>query len=832
MEKNKSKEPIISDLTLWYTDLSYFPTDYKESRLWMAQSIFFAKLNSQVLQTEEKAIKYRKTDYGDIDSGEMMSLIDPPTSKSPGGNAEYFSSDRKALPIDAHLDNIMDATIRTIPLRLNCTLADPIAKLQEQKDKEKTINQRFVRNIINDFVQDLGMPKISETTDPYRWIQNFTAKDGKQKVDEIGDTIDQIRLKIKDDDGYRLFQNYLYKNGLEVAFEIGIKYYLLDQNEFNVKYSQSFLRDLKHFNKVCGRWAIDETSGQGMVKYIDPTQLYTSPFKDKNGDDILYFYYEENVNMAEFERLVGTEMSYDEKKKALELQKKQGWTTGTVFRNNSNKNNSQIRLGFFSVLTQEANAFSERYITEKYSTLKPQPLTWEPDKDSDESKKVKVYNVWYSCYYLPLNIFEYNNNTATNWQEQSKYIFHIKKDVDMMRYGADKRYVKSSLVVYKNDKQLSWTDIKEAFMPKINLLWQRFQNCIVQDVSGLALDYDLLGGMLNAVDDANAKDQGGGNAVINEWKMLREAGSAWFKFRDKNGNMVVQDPSKLFIPIDSGHMRRALEVYFPSIMELYNLMTQALAKGQASEGLQPSARTPLGGIEIAKEASSKATYFIEQGYIEGVIIPYAMRCAQHIHCMAKENKTFDYKKRWKQFVDVIGSYNGAVIESIEDINFENIGLTVNNDDDSAKTEIVVQQIVQRYAQKQLSTAALGLVLDTDNWKLQIVELSLEEEKANEKAEKQAELEHQRNMESQQMQLQIAQALNQAKTEGKNSNIETQSKFDALLQQQENQLKASTMASQKEQLLNNKLQENQQKAELDKDKKSHEANLEVQKPLGI
>lgn len=833
MAKSKSKKlpstPAVKDLTLWYQDLAYFPTEYKSSRPYMAQALWFAKQNSQRLQEPEKAQIYRALDNGKIDSQKYKNIIDPPTSKDKGGKAEYFSSDFKTIPIDAHLDNILDTEIRTIPNNITCTLADPIAKSQEQKDKEKIIAQGMVRNIINWFAKELGLPEISESVDPYKWIQNFTAKDGEKRVDEVGDVVDQIRNKIHDDNSLRIFQNFLYKNGLEIAFEIGIKYYLLDQNEFQVKYSHLFLQDLKHFNKAAGRWAIDEMTGQGIIRWYDSTQLFTSPFKDRNGDDILYWFYEENVSMADFERLVGAEMDYETKKKALDLQKTQGWSSGANYSNSSNQNSSMVRIGFFSLLTQEANAFSEKFINDKVVTWHNKPLTWEPDEDSNETKKIKSYNVWYSCYYMPLNIYSFNQNSPIDWNEQSKYVFHIRKDLDMMRYGADLRYAKSSLIVWKNETQQSWTDIKEAFMPKIRTLWHKFQNCIVQDVQGIVFDEDLLGAMLNAVDEANMAQPNGGNKVVDEWKMLRQAGMAWLKFRDKNGNMVIQDPSKLFVPIDSGHMKKA-ELYLQNILGLYNLMTQALAKGQSGEGMQPKPRTPLGAIEIASATASKATYFIQESYTDGIVVPFAMRCAQHIHLICKEKKTYNFAERWKQFNDVIGRYNGAVLEGIEDINFENIGLTISNKDDNSKRELVIQQIIQKWAQKEISTAGIALALFTENLKLQLVELALEEQKQEEKQQEAKAQEQQYAMEQMQMQLKIAEALAGAKAQGKNSNIQAQGQVDAQIAQLTDQLKQKSMQLQKAQLLNNKLTENQQKAELNKDQKTHQANLEQQKSL--
>lgn len=826
-DQPKKQMPPVDDRTLYYSNLAYFPSDYKLSKIWCAEMLFFIKNNCQVLQDSHKANVYRATDRLEINQKELKDLIDPPTPKSSGGEATYFSADWKAMPLDVHLDNILDTDVRANAINIVCKLSDPIAKLQEQKDKEKIIYQGMVRNIINDFAKELGLPEMQSSENPYKWIKKFTAKDSeKDSIDTVGGVISQIQTKIKDDDTLRLWQNYLYKNGLELAFEVGIKYFIFDQNEFQEKYSHDFLRDLKHFNKVSGRAAIDEMTGELIIRYYDPTQLYTAPFKDRNGDDNLYWFYEEDVTFADFERLCGSTLDYDAKRTALELQKQQGWNWGSI-QNSASNNSTKIRVGFCSVLTQEDNTFSERYINDKTKVWKNEPNTWTPEEDSDTNRKVKCYNVWQTFYYLPLNIYQFNRNSAINWEEQSKYIFHVRKDIDMMRYGKDFRYAKSSLILWKNNTQASWTDIKQAFMPKIHMLWQQFQNCIVNDVDAVAMSNELIMGMAQAVDEANSQGEkgDGGNAQLQQWKMLKQAGQGFFKFTDKNGNYLA-DPAKMFIAVKNGLLEKSEHILL-RIMDLYNLMTQSLAKGQAAEGLQPKARTATAGIEIANENANKATYFIEESYNKGVVVQFAQRGAQHIHTIVKEKTKYNYAERWKIFNDVIGRYNGAILEGIEKINFENIGLTIANKDDAVKRDLVFKTILEKYAGKQISTAGLALAIGTDNWKLQMVELALEEQKAQERAEKQEEVAHQRQMELQQMQLKIAQALEGIKTQGKDQNIMTEGKVQTMVDAQMNQLKAQTMKEQKEQLLHNKLIQDQQKSELNKDQKSHQANLEQQ-----
>jgi len=207
-----------------------------------------------------------------------------------------------------------------------------------------------------------------------------------------------------------------------------------------------------------------------------------------------------------------------------------------------------------------------------------------------------------------------------------------------------------------------------------------------------------------------------------------------------------------------------------------------------------------------------------------------MRFAQHIHTVCKEKSKYNYAERWKIFNDVIGRYNGAELEGIEKINFENIGLTIENKDDSAKREVVFKEIVQEFANKQISVAGFALAIGTSNYKLQLVELALEQQKQEEKAQKQQQAEFERQMQLKQMDLKIAQALTAAKGQAKDQNIQTQGKVDAQVGQMDSQLKNQNMKEQKDQLLKSKLLQDQQKAELKKEDATHKSNLMQQESL--
>lgn len=840
-KKRFQKKKIVgsTDRSIWYSDLAYLPPEQKKSAIWMAQMIFYGKRNSTLLVDPSKAEAYRKNDKGIINKNDYKKIIDPPTPKGGGGTAEFFVSDWQSYPIDQHLDNVTSAALEKIPHNINVKVNDPIAKLQEQLDKEKIITQGYIRNIINHLNQEIGLPIIDESVDPYKWMQKVVSssdgdKEFSEKIDTIGNTVDLIRNKIKNDDQLRMFMKYVYKNGLEIAFESAINYYFINAQKWYLK-QDYFIRDIKHHNTACGMWYIDQTTGRPVLKYLDPSCTYTSPFYEKNGDDIIYWGTEFLINFADFEKMVGATLRDEEKLTILQLNKM--WSGSNSSYNINNiwndkiRTNAQMKIGYFSVLTQDSYEFSEYFINNEGSLVIKENPKWDSDVNNiNEQKKCKTYNVWYNAYYIPLPDSSIPNNirvgTSESWEWLSKYVFNVHKEIDMYRYGVDSRYAKSSLVVYKDDTRMSYTQIKERFMPQINILWHKIQNCLVQDINAMGWDYDLLAGILNAVEDANEKNGvNGGNALLSEMRSLKQSGLSWLKFRDKNGALLVEDPSKLFVSIKSGHMAAASD-YMMMILTLYNQMIQSLAISPASSGQQPDPRTPAKGIEIAAQATDQARWFMEKPMIE-ITTMFGERVIQYVNNLCKEKKAYNYKERWDEFVNVVGFANGATIEGIEKIDFENIAITVVNENDAGQRQVVTNYLMQKVANKEISTTELELILSTNSWKLQLMEIAMAEEKRKEEAEELAEANHRRTMEQISAQQELAKQLQASKTQSKLLEIQAEGEVEAKLTELLNQVK---FLSQRELIRERGEQKKEAayiSAELEKEKDRNRKNLEEQ-----
>lgn len=802
----------------------------------MAQSIFYSKLSGTRFLDHKKALEYRKIDRLEIDKQQYRNMIDPITPMGGGGKAEFFASNFGAIPIDVHLDDIVKAKIEKIPDQIIVDVIDKFAKIQKQKDKEKIIWQREFRNLINQYTSLLGIPPMKESQSPYSYVKEFSKKDSKEggkKDDETGigavdNMLDYIKTQIHDGQDLALYESYIYKGDVEIALELGIQHFLINLNKWKSEKWEWFINDLKNFNKACGRWYIDETNGRGTVEYIDPKDLYTSPFKAKNGEDIVYWYHESLITFAEFVRRFGQNLTDDQLKEVFELNKIQGGGHKMDYRksNSAKGTNAFIQIGVFSVLTQDADTFSIKYINNNIPTLKREPLNWQKGKDADKKTiEQKIYNVWYSCYYVPPPGDRLQKNSQADWAWQSQYIFDLKKDIDMYRYGVDMRYAKSSLVIWKDETRPSWTDRKECYMPLMRTLWHKYQNCVINDKSGVVFSNELIGSVLAATDEANKINAGspkpsGGNgtdAGLLAFRQLTQGGMAIGAFKDKQGNTLV-NPQTLVVSIDNGMLAKA-ERYLKQMLELYQVMTTDLAQDSVSQGNGARPRTVTAGIEASLDASTNGIWFLEKPAREFMVM-FGERTVQHIFNIVKEKKKYGFKERWEEFKNVIGLSNALMLEEIEDIQPESIGITVSLEDVSANKQYVFDLANKMASENQVAIESIGLVVETakSNYKYAYVLLMLAaKNKAKEDANKQ-QLMHEQQMELEQAKLKTAQMLIGAKTQGKDQNIQTQGQVDAMIDEKLAKLKHDSMAD-----LKNLTKDNKQ--EIDNNKN----NLNIQAP---
>jgi hypothetical protein len=254
------------------------------------------------------------------------------------------------------------------------------------------------------------------------------------------------------------------------------------------------------------------------------------------------------------------------------------------------------------------------------------------------------------------------------------------------------------------------------------------------------------------------------------------------------------------------------------MLEQYNLMTLSLAQNDITEGADPKPRTPVAGLQASLEATKDGMWFIEKPVREFLIM-FGERCVQHLINLVKEKKKYNYINRWEEFESVVGIANAMLLNAVEDLQPEEIGLTVTLEDVSTKKQYYTELTTQMLKDGEISFEDVEMIIDTiqENYKYGAALLSLAAKKrAREKADME-EVQHERAKELQQMQLQTAILLNNSKGEAKDKNIATQGKVDQALQDEMAKLKAQTQALLGEQRGKNKIEQDNNKARLEQEK---------------
>jgi len=703
------------------------------------------------------------------------------------------------------------------------------------------------RQVINHVNEQLGIAKISQSQDPYKYIANMQlklAKEGKTKEqaegstapikEEQNDTISNfnelIKNSIKDDQDLALYNEILYKGDYEIAFEKGIQYYLFNLNKWVDRFADSFIEDIMNFNKACGEYYTDLVTGRPVLERIEPETLNVSPFSKKDGEDILYYFREYNVTFADFVKTIGASLEQEKLKEVFEYNKTQGAVHGNRWIPSENGryanyiDNSKIRIGRFACLTQNYDVDMEAVQVSAFGNN--DNITWETGMNKKEfvPQSVKHYNVWYNFFYIPPT-----QNTVGNsdYQWQSKFIFNIKKNQDQLRYGEDGRYSKCPLFMYDNSNTPSFTDIIQSYMPKINFAWFQYENCLVNDIQAVVFSDELIGGLLSAVDEDNKIQTGmantpvGGNgadAYMEQWKMIKQNGTGFLKLTDKQGNAII-DPSKLQFKIENGLLKKA-ESYMSQMLILYQQMTQALAINDAREGMDIKPRTSVASIEESLKSSQNATWFIQKSY-ECLLKSASERMVQYMIDIVKEAKTLGYTKRRDEFFDIVGAAQGLSLEGLEDVPLESIGLNVNYVDNTAKKDFVMQLAIERVKNGLLDDDFLYLIMGTDNYKQSFLLMRLGIKNRKKELEQKEELAHMRQLEIQKQQQQTAAMIQQGQLQGKIAVIDEEGKMSMELEKLKAQVKTMSQSMLLDQRGENKIaqdkikQETQDESELKK-----------------
>lgn len=673
----------VSDRFLYYDKLHFVPIEDKDE-VWAAQVLAFVKRNAVEFVDVDKLEKMRKIDRGEIDATEYKKMIDPmlPDGKggTTGGEAEYFHADWKSCPIFVHLDNILEAKIKQIPLNLIVTASDQFAMSKQEKANAKIIGTGLMRNFINEFNVKLGYPKLTKFDDPFNYVQqlqngyvpkktkNYKIKAGLVRQPSTS-LLASLKSAIDDNESLALYNDFIYKDGAEIAVEIGLKYYMVQQNKFNNK-ARKLVADLKNANAALLGFYTSETTGRPVTEYKDIAGINTLPFIEEDLSDLKGWFEEEYITFGDFVQKFGATLQNEQLKEVFEIHRKlnsmvdprQSYENCSFYA----RKNAKIRIGYVEFESQDMEVYSNYEYLGLERTRKVDS-GFDPSKYKGSTRDERHYNVWYKFYYMPLLIDKKTPNY--NIQRQANYIYKFGKIQDQQREGSDFRYVKSSLTGYRNTFKMTWAEIMNRFMPKINFLWFKFQNEMVNAIpNGGFFAKKMIAMMAKSADEAGNDNT---SSLIEFMKKFKQTGWGLADpLIDEFGKIIGSGSP--FMEFKNSMMLGAFE-NLDGMMRLYNMMMQALSQNAITEGAGSKPRQNADGINATITASDQAIFFLTDPF-EQITTDTAEKYIYYFKDIVDSGDS----DRLQEFLDIVGEASGEAFACVKDIPYHNLGLSVDN----------------------------------------------------------------------------------------------------------------------------------------------------------
>lgn len=822
---NANDTSSVSDRYLYYDKLHFIPVEDKD-KVWGAQVLAFIKRNSVPFIDEKKVEEMRKIDRGEIVIADYRKMIDPviPDGKggTTGGEAAYFHADWKSCPIFAHLDNILEAKIRQIPLNLVVTASDQFAMSKKQQENSKIIGQGIMRDFVNEFNTKLGYPALTKFDDPFKYVkqlQNGYVPPQKKKSFKVNpgltqqapvSLIDSIKAGINDNESLALYNDNIQKLPEEIACEIGLKYYMIQTNRYQNK-TRPIVADFKNFNAALLRFWTSQTTGRPVLEYKDLGEIRCLPFTEEDCSDIKGWYEEPYISFGDFVQKFGANCTKDQLKKIFEVHRKfNGIQSDITYEscNHYTRKNAKIRVGYVEFESQDMEVYAEyQYLgNNKYSK---KDSGYKPEKYPNSNRDERHYNVWYKFYYLPLLIDKITPNYDLT--RQAEYIYEFGKLQDQQREGDDFRYVKGSLVGYRDVNRLTWAEIMNRFMPKINFLWFRFQNEMVNAIPNGGFFAKKLVTLM-----AKSADEAGNDNTTSQLEFMRQFKQTGWGLADP----LMDDLGKMigsgspFMEFKNSMMLSAFE-NLDGMMKLYNLLMQSLSQSAITEGAGSKPRQNATGITATITASDQAILFISDPF-EKLTLDAADRFLYYFKEIADENDS----TRLQDFMDIVGEANAEAFKSIKDIPYHNLGLSV----DVAMTD-EQRQLINDLAMKLASAGVLQpedvfFIASIDNVKYAYAILALKAKAGREALAQEAQQQQNNIMQGKQFDLKITQATIAAQQAAQAQNITLTKQWDYKIDEMINGLKGQIQTALKQQVGKNKADEIVTQSQVEKMNNEH------------
>ncbi len=637
------------------------------------------------------------------------------------------------------------AQVSTTP---QVTAIDDLANNQRNMDRLRLKVQPIIDEKLRMFSAKMGYDRPMKSNFDQQILNNPMSK---------VKGMEELQLNFENDDELNMiFDGGYYSQKAETAEELTIKA-ILEYNQFD-EFKTLLDEDAVDFGMCAFRTYIDNFTGMPRFQYMEPFKLYLPHSRYKDYRDAQMWYYRPPATLTDVLEQFGNELSEEDAKMIWEKASKKNPTDYNSYNlygwdwrrwNYNDLKNIQVDLYYFEFKSPNCVTYEVAETKNGKKKLKKKSF----DYEGNGTKKKQTYwaEVVYKGYYI----------------EGIPRVYQWGMLKNMTRDEGREQLTPFSLNVY----QFSEKGLTEMMIPRADqyqLSFLKRQHAIVKSLpKGYSFNWDAL----SAIDYGNAGKLEKQDLI----KMYLQTGSTIHRTLDENGDPIMANANAPHMILENG-IDPNIGLFTDVMRAEFEEMSLSIGLNPTSDAVNPNPRTLVGVSQMAAQASFNSRHFLYSGMKQVII-----RTANYLDCQIKYIAKYN-AETWEKIKGMVGVYNAAIIESMDDLSLHKFGFFINDEPTEKEMQDFKNFIMDAYSKGQVDLSDVMSIWFMKNYKLQIQLLNLKMKKRMQQAAAQGQQAMQMQQASEQQMAELKLLLEQTKGQMQHQNTEIAGKFNIMVEQ--------------------------------------------------
>lgn len=592
------------------------------------------------------------------------------------------------------------ADILKIPTEAKASAVDPIANDKRNKDKERLSIQKRLDAELAKLSSIIGYPQPIKSDITNRVLNNPMAQLNQQSEGQQAG--DNFQFDLEDDTERSLYMDKnagFYSQDVEIAQELTIE----SINKFNEidNIKQLLIESAIDYGRAAMRVYCDKFSGLPSYQYLDIGNVLVSANWGKDIKKADCWAICPLMSLSEMIRTLGDCLKVGDLKEIY---------------------NNAVRMfgyrDFNNLAYPQWDGLNGRVLTSiDYDIIKCPVFYIEfrsPNTDvyeqsttryGDKKKKKKDFG-----YRAPQDS-EYRKERKEEWYDviyKGYYIQGIDRVYDfgmlnnMTRDKGNEQFTPFSLIYWKFDER----SLTQRMIPHANnivIAWLKMQFMLLKALPpGYSFNVDAMSDILDG--------DGGKITIIELQKMFYQTGSTLHHSLSEDGTTMLANSNVVHQELRNG-IDPNIGVLWQTIINEKQMISDSIGLNEYTNAGTPPNDALVGIKNAAVSSSQDARFYLQYG-MKKMMENCAARTSLMVQQIAKYSPF-----GWNKIKNMVGSYNAAIIESMDDIPLHEFAIYIEDQMTEQERQEVKQFLLQAYSQGKLELSDVLQIYWIKNYKL-------------------------------------------------------------------------------------------------------------------